>query len=161
PRLVGDALTYVVGAPALQQSADDLAKWTRYQDPRRTPAQQPIVHPTSAGLDIAGTGWPGIVKTFEATPGDSYLITTSVTAGRDGDLLDLGTWQQPQLLSRGGAASAGIPASLHLPSWFPSERAFHATAAGVRLLVYSEAPTTDFRISSLGVYHLQPAGKAA
>lgn len=159
PRLVGGETTYAVGAPALQQSADDLAKWMRYDDPRRTPAQQPIVRATAGGLDIAGTGWPGIVKTFDATPGDSYVIKTSVKGTRDGDLLYLGTWQQPQVLSLGGAASAGMPASLHLPSWFPSERGFRATAAGVRLLVYSEAPTTDFLISSLGVYRLQPAAK--
>jgi 4-amino-4-deoxy-L-arabinose transferase-like glycosyltransferase len=160
PRLVGDDITYAVGPPALQLSADDLAKWTPYDDPRRTSAQQPAVRLAAGGLDIAGAGWPGIVTTFNATPGDSYLIKTSVKGTRDGDLLYLGTWQQPQLLSLGGAASAGMPASLHLPSWFPSDRAFRATAPGVRLLIYSEAPATDFLISSLSVYRLQPVGKA-
>lgn len=160
PRLVGGDTTYVVGPPVLKQSADDLSKWTHYEDPRRTPTQQPIVRLTADGLAIAGTGWPGIVKTFEATPGDAYLVRTAVERTRDGDLLYLGMWQQPQVLSLGGAAAAGIPAPLHLPPWFPSDRAFRATAAGVRLLVYSEAPATDFVISSLSVHRLQTIGRA-
>lgn len=160
PRLIGGGTAYDIGAPALQQNADDLARWTRYDDPRRTASDRPNVRLTPAGLDIAGTGWPGIVTTFAGSPGDTYLVRSAVERTRDGDLLYLGTWQQPEVESLGGAASAGIPASLHLPAWFPSDRAFRATSAGVRLLVYSEAPTTDFVISSLAVYHLRQAGKA-
>ncbi|PYR38866.1 MAG: hypothetical protein DMF93_15275, partial [Acidobacteria bacterium] len=69
--------------------------------------------------------------------------------------------QQPQVRSLSGAASAGIPAPLAAPRWFPRERAFRATAPQVRLLVYSEAPETDFAMASLDIYRLQPAAGAA
>jgi len=159
PRLVGGATAYAVSAPALQQDAADLSRWARYDDPRRTASERSDVRLTPSGLSISGTGWPGIVATFAASPGNAYLVRSAVQGTRDGDLLYLGTWQQPQVESLGGAASSGIPASLHLPAWFPSDRAFRATSAAVRLLVYSEAPKTDFVISSLAVYDLRPAKK--
>ena len=160
PRLVGGATAYEVNAPAFQQDAADLSRWARYDDPRRTASDRPDVRLTPSGLSISGTGWPGIVATFAASPGNTYLVRSAVQGTRDGDLLYLGTWQQSQVESLGGAASSGIPASLHLPAWFPSDRAFRATSAAVRLLVYSEAPKTDFVISSLAVYDLRPADKA-
>jgi len=58
--------------------------------------------------------------------------------------------------SLAGASSAGIPAPLLREAWFPRDRAFVATAPAVNLLVYSEAPETDFVISSLDVYRLRP-----
>ena len=98
------------------------------------------------------------MTTFTAAPGESYLVRTKAEAMRAGDLLYLGMWQQSQVRSLSGAASAGIAAPLALPRWFPSDRAFRATAPAVRVLVYSEAPATDFVISSLDIYHLVPAG---
>ena len=160
PRLVGGDQTFEIGDAVLRQDTESLAGWTRYIDPRRTPAARPEVRVTDNGLAISGSGWPGIEKTFAATAGETYLVRADVDSTRDGDLLYLGMWQQAQVLSLGGAASAGIPASLNLPRWFPGERAFRATAAGVRLLVYSEAPKTDFRIRSLTINRLTPA-KAA
>ena len=98
---------------------------------------------------------------IQAVPGDSYLVRTATRQTRDGDLLYLGTWQQPQVRSLSGASSSGIPAPLLAPQWFPRDRAFRATAPEVRVLVYSEAPATDFVISSLELYRLQPATAAA
>ncbi len=80
---------------------------------------------------------------------------------RDGDLLYLGTWQQPQVRSLAGASSSGIPAPLLGEPWFPRDRAFIATAPAVRVLVYSEAPETDFVISSLEICRLRPVSDAA
>ena len=74
---------------------------------------------------------------------------------RDGDLLYLGTWQQPQVRSLSGASSSGIGAPLLSSRWFPRDRAFIATAPQVRVLVYSEAPSTDFVISSLEIVRLR------
>ena len=160
PRIVGGDAEYRVGECVARQPAEVLARWPRYDDPRRTPASHPDVRLDRAGLRISGTGWPGVVTTFAATPGDAYLISPATTRARDGDLLYIGTWQQPQVRSLSGAASAGIPAPLAAPRWFPRERAFRATSPQVRMLVYSEAPRTDFVISSLDVYRLQPAGEA-
>jgi hypothetical protein len=65
-------------------------------------------------------------------------------------------WQQPQVRSLAGASSSGIPAPLIDARWFPRDRAFRATSSSVRVLVYSEAPETDFVISSLDIYRLVP-----
>jgi len=97
---------------------------------------------------------------FNATPGDRYLVRMQESMTRDGDLLYLGTWQQPQVRSLSGASSSGIPAPLISQPWFPHERAFLATAPQVRVLLYSEAPSTDFVISSLEILRLQPATTA-
>ena len=158
PRIVGGRSEYLIGDPAMRNGAADLVRWTRYEDPRRTAAARPEVGRVEGGVHIGGTGWPGIVTTFTAAPGESYLVRTKAEAMRAGDLLYLGTWQQSQVRSLSGAASAGIAAPLALPRWFPSDRAFRATAPAVRVLVYSEAPATDFVISSLDIYHLVPAG---
>jgi hypothetical protein len=70
--------------------------------------------------------------------------------------LYLGTWRQPQVRSLAGASSSGIPAPLLREPWFPRDRAFVATTPAVSLIVYSEAPETDFVITSLDIYRLRP-----
>ena len=98
------------------------------------------------------------MKMFDATPGERYLVRAQTSMTRDGDLLYLGTWQQPQVRSLSGASSSGIPAPLIAQRWFPGERAFVATAPpGVRVLIHSEAPSTGFLISSLDIRRLRPA----
>ena len=161
PRIIGGATEYTVAEPVLTQTAAELARWPRYEDPRRTGPARQDVGPTDGGLRIAGTGWPGIVKMFEAPPGGCYLVRTRTTHTRDGDLLYLGTWQQPQVRSLAGASSSGIAAPLLREPWFPRDRAFVATASSIRVLVYSEAPETDFVISSLDIYRLRPTSEAA
>src|SRR5262249_2954779 len=69
PRLVGGQTTYETGPAVLRQTPDYLAQWKRYDDPRRTAGQEPEVKLTTDGLEVAGTGWPGIQKIFAATPG--------------------------------------------------------------------------------------------
>ena len=160
-RLIGGATELQVGAPVLSQSADDLMRWTKYDDPRRTPNAAPAVALTADGVRISGTGWPGIVKMFDATPGERYLVRAQTAMTDEGDLLYLGTWQQPQVRSLAGAASSGIPAPLIAQPWFPHDRAFIATAPQVRVLVYSEAPSVDFLISSLDILRLRPKQEAA
>jgi 4-amino-4-deoxy-L-arabinose transferase-like glycosyltransferase len=159
-RIVGGATEYRIGEQVLKQDASALAGWLRYDDPRRAATAHPNVRATADGLRISGTGWPGIVKMFRGTPGAAYLVRTTTAGVREGDLLYLGTWQQRQVRSLSGAGSAGIPAPLFLPRWFPRDRAFRATAADVRVLVYSEAPTTDFTVSSLEIDRLLPASPA-
>jgi 4-amino-4-deoxy-L-arabinose transferase-like glycosyltransferase len=161
PRIIGGATEYRIGDVVLDQTGADLARWTRYDDPRRTAAARPDVRPTGEGVRVSGTGWPGIVKMAPATPGETYLVTTATRGTRDGDLLYLGTWQQPQVQSLSGASSSGIPAPLLAPRWFPRDRAFRATANEVRVLVYSEAPETDFVISSLQIHRLGSIGRSA
>jgi hypothetical protein len=156
PRIIGGATQYTIAERVLGQGADDLARWMRYEDPRVTAAARPNVAVTGSGLRIEGTGWPGIVTMFRASPGERYLVRADTRQTRDGDLLYLGTWQQPQVRSLSGASSSGIPAPLLRDAWFPRDRAFEATAAAVRVLVYSEAPATDFLISSLDIYRLRP-----
>ena len=160
-RIVGGAAEFQVAGLLLSQSAGELASWTKYDDPRRTSSAQPSVALTPDGVRISGTGWPGIVKMLDATPGERYLVRAQTSMTRNGDLLYLGTWQQPQVRSLAGASSSGIPAPLIAPRWFPAERAFIATTPQVRVLVYSEAPSTDFAISSLDILRLQPRPEAA
>ncbi len=160
-RLIGGATELQVGEPVLSQSADDLVRWTKYDDPRRMPNAAPAIALTADGVRISGTGWPGIVKMFDATPGERYLVRAQTAMTDEGDLLYLGTWQQPQVRSLAGAASSGIPAPLIAQPWFPHDRAFIATAPQVRVLVYSEAPSVDFLISSLDILRLRPKQEAA
>jgi 4-amino-4-deoxy-L-arabinose transferase-like glycosyltransferase len=161
PRIVGGTTEYRISESVMTQTAANLAEWPRYEDPRRTAASRPEVGKIANGLRIGGTGWPGIVTTFAASAGDCYLVRTDTQRTRDGDLLYLGTWRQPQVRSLGGASSAGIAAPLLGESWFPRDRAFVATAPAVNLLVYSEAPETDFVISSLDIYRLRPVARQA
>jgi 4-amino-4-deoxy-L-arabinose transferase-like glycosyltransferase len=159
-RIVGGDVEFVAAHSVLSQRADDLAQWTKYDDPRRASTDRPSVSLTSDGVRISGTGWPGIIRMFNATPGDRYLVRLQESMTRDGDLLYLGTWQQAQVRSLSGASSSGIPAPLIAQPWFPHERAFLATAPQVRMLLYSEAPSTDFVVSSLEILRLQPATTA-
>jgi hypothetical protein len=163
-------LTYIGGATEYQstqgvlvQSAEDLSHWTRWDDPRRGPSDHPEVALSHGGLRISGTGWPGIVKMFDAEPGERYLVQALTSNTRDGDLLYLGTWQEPQVRSLAGASSSGIPGPLTLTAapWFPFTRAFIATAPKVRILLYSEAPETDFTVWSVFVYRLRPVSSGA
>ena len=154
-RIVGADADYVAGDSVLKQDAPQLASWTKYDDPRRTSTARPSVALTADGVKISGTGWPGIVKMFDAVAGEKYLVRTTTSMTRDGDLLYLGTWQQPQVRSLSNASSSGIPAPLIAAPWFPRDRAFIATAPQVRVLVYSEAPSTDFTISSLEILKLR------
>jgi 4-amino-4-deoxy-L-arabinose transferase-like glycosyltransferase len=155
-RLIGGTAEYQLGDRVLSQSTNDLSEWTRWQDPRRTPDGHPTVTASPDGLRISGTGWPGIVKMFDASPGERYLVRTQTEHTRDGDLLYLGAWQQPQVRSLAGASASGIPAPLVAPPWFPRDRAFQATAPRVQVLIYSEAATTDFAIASLDIFRLSP-----
>jgi 4-amino-4-deoxy-L-arabinose transferase-like glycosyltransferase len=156
-RIVGDAVEYAVGDRIVNQSASDLSRWTKNEDPRRTASQTPDVHLEDDTLRIAGSGYPGIVKMLPTEPGGAYLVRARTAGTQPGDLLYLGTWQQPQVRSLAGASSAGIPAALVPQPWFPHDRAFVATASAVRVLIYSEAPQTRFAVSSLDVYRLLPA----
>jgi 4-amino-4-deoxy-L-arabinose transferase-like glycosyltransferase len=156
-RIIGGDVEYRPGELVLADDASQLAGWTKYDDPRRTPNVQPSVALARGSLRISGTGWPGIVKMFNATPGEAYLVQTKTSMTHYGDLLYLGTWQQPQVRSLSGASSSGIPAPLQLPRWFPQDRAFTATAPHVRVLVYSEGGSTDFTIESLHILKLVPA----
>ncbi len=154
-RIIGGAAEYVAGESMLKQFGSQLASWTKYDDPRRSAGDRPAVNLVDGHLKISGTGWPGIVTMFEAIPGQPYLVSADTSMTRDGDLLYLGTWQQPQVHSLSGASSSGIPAPLRLPRWFPHDRAFVATAPRVRVLLYSEAPSTDFTVESLEIHMLK------
>jgi hypothetical protein len=164
PRIVGGSTEYEVGQLVMSQSPPDLAKWTHYDDPRRTPVGRPVVRPAvtegGTGLQIAGTGWPGIITTFPATPGACYLVRLDTRHTRTGDLLYVGTWKRPEARSLGGASATGVLVPLIDTRWFPPDRAFRAVAPAVQLLVYSEAPETDFAISSLDIYRLLPIAVA-
>jgi 4-amino-4-deoxy-L-arabinose transferase-like glycosyltransferase len=162
PRIVAGRDEYEIGEPVLRQTAADLARWTRYADPRRTAASPPArVELTDRGLLIAGRGWPGISHEFAGEIGAAYLVRAQTQATRDGDLLYLGTWREPQIQSLVGSSSSGLPAALVPQPWFPHDRAFVATGPRVQMLVYSEAPRTAFEITALDVYRLHRRAGAA
>jgi hypothetical protein len=107
-------------------------------------------------LRIAGTGWPGIITEYAATPGQAFVIRIAAAGARDGDLLYLGTWKRPEVLSLSRAASAGMATPLAHEPWFPGDRGFIATAPRVQIAIYSEAPSTDFSVSSVEIDRLEP-----
>lgn len=156
PKIVGGSVQYRPDAALVDANASALSAWPRYADPRRTGSQHGDVELTNDGLRIHGSGWPGIETLFTAEPGSTYIVRPVTRGTRAGDLLYLGGWEQPQVQSLSGASSAGIPAPLLAPAWFPRDRAFRATSAAVRIRIYSEAPQTDFVISSLQIARLQP-----
>ena len=160
PRIIGDGLEYRLGDRTVLGPAE-LRHWSAYDDPRRRPSDTPSVSTTADGLRISGTGWPGIITDYPATPGDAYLIRVDASGAGDGDLLYLGTWKEPQVLSLGRAASAGMATPLAHAPWFPGDRAFIATAPRVQTAIYSEAPRTDFSVASVEVIRLIPAAPAA
>jgi 4-amino-4-deoxy-L-arabinose transferase-like glycosyltransferase len=130
--------------------------WIDYVDPRRTPANQPPhIERTSEGVRVSGGNWPGVERYIDVTPGQRYLITYTVEGARAQDLLYIGRWERPEVTSLSGASAAGFPAPLAVPDWFPSMRGFVATSARVRLLLYSEAPRSDFRVRSVTLTHLR------
>jgi 4-amino-4-deoxy-L-arabinose transferase-like glycosyltransferase len=154
-RILGGATTYRIGEVVNHWSAKQLAAWPRYADPRRRPGDRPDVSLSGGDLRISGTGWPGIDIDYPATVGDAYLVRASVRNARDGDLLYLGTWKQPQVLSLSGGSSAGMPTPLAHEPWFPADRAFIATAPRVQIAIYSEAPRTDFTVAGVDIYRLR------
>lgn len=162
PRIVAGRTEYEIGEPVLRQTAADLAHWPRYEDPRRTAASPPSqVELTDRGLLIAGGGWPGISYNFAGEAGASYLVRAQTVDTRDGDLLYLGTWREPQMRSLVGSSSSGVPGALIRQPWFPHERAFVQTGPRVQMLVYSESPRTAFEIVELDVYRLSPRAGAS
>jgi len=157
PRIVGGATVYRVGERLADFGPTDLATWPRYADPRRRAEDTPHVTASQSALRISGAGWPGIALDFSATVGDAYLIRVASAGERAGDLLYLGTWKPPlQVLSLSGASSAGMPTPLAHEPWFPGDRAYVATAPRVPIAIYSEAPQTDFTVSSVEIYRLTP-----
>jgi hypothetical protein len=160
PRIIGDGIEYRLGEPWARLGPLELQHWAFYDDPRRRASDAPSVSTTADGLRIAGTGWPGITTDYPVTTGDAYLVRVEASRARDGDLLYLGTWKQPQVLSLGGASSAGMATPLAHAPWFPGDRAFVATASRVQTAIYSEAPRTDFLVASVEIIHLIPATSA-
>ncbi len=156
PKMIGGSIEYRADGLVVDDDAAKLAAWPRYNDPRRTATQQPQVELSDGALRIRGSGWPGIETTIRAEPGATYLVRPATSGTRDGDLLYLGGWERPQVLSLSGASAAGIPGALRTPTWFPHERAFRATDEAVRIRIYSEAPQTDFLVSALQIARLQP-----
>jgi 4-amino-4-deoxy-L-arabinose transferase-like glycosyltransferase len=159
PRIIGDGIEYRIGDRTTLGPAE-LQRRTSYDDPRRQPGDSPSVSTTADGLRVAGTGWPGITTEYPATPGEAYLVRVNASGTRVGDLLYLGTWKKPQVLSLGGASSAGMATPLAHEPWFPGDRAFIATAPRVQTAIYSEAPRTDFSVASVEIVHLIPAAPA-
>jgi hypothetical protein len=106
---------------------------------------------------LSGGNWPGIERYVDVVPGERYLVTFDVDHARDRDLLYIGRWERPEVLSLSGASAAGIAVPLAMPGWFPSMRGFIATAPRVRLLVYSEAPETDLLLRELTLTRLRQA----
>jgi hypothetical protein len=161
-RVIGGGTTYRVEEPPNRLSASDLNAWARYEDPRRTGFNQPDVSMDATGrLRIAGTGWPGIITEYAVTPGQAFLIRIIAAGAREGDLLYLGTWKRPEVLSLSHAASAGMATPLAHEPWFPGDRGFIATASRVQIAIYSEAPRTDFSVSSIEIDRLEPVSPAS
>jgi 4-amino-4-deoxy-L-arabinose transferase-like glycosyltransferase len=154
-RIVGDAVEYVPGDSALRQTSAELSLWPKYEDARRSSSSRPSVRLDDDGLRVSGTGWPGIQYPFPAARGERYLVRSDVARARPGDLLYLGMWQHPQVLSLSGASSSGIAVPLMLPAWFPHDRAFVATGSPVRVVMYSEAPETDFLVRNFSIHRLR------
>jgi len=157
PLIVGGATVYRLGERLADFGPADLVKWPRYDDPRRRADAAPQVTASEMALRISGTGWPGIALDFPSTVGGAYLIRVAAAGERAGDLLYLGTWKPPlQVVSLSGASSAGMPTPLAHEPWFPGDRAYVATAPRVPIAIYSEAPLTDFTVSSVQIYRLTP-----
>ena len=88
------------------------------------------------------------------TPGSHYLVDIDFSGTHPGDLPDIGRWQRPEVTSLAGNSAAGMPMTLERHDWFPLALAFTAVADRVRLLLYSEAPRTDFLVPGLSVREL-------
>ncbi len=157
PPILAGATAYRIAERVADFTAADLLERPRYEDPRRRPDDRPQVALASDALRISGTGWPGITLDFAATVGGRYLVRVEASGARDGDLLYIGTWKPPlQVVSLSGGSSAGMPTPLAREPWFPGDRAFVATAPHVPIAIYSEAPRTDFTVSSVQIFRLTP-----
>ena len=113
------------------QRAGNLARWTRYEDPRgppprSRPSAQTDRRPRDRRHRLAGHR----ARCSRRRPASGISSGRTRRTTRDGDLLYLGTWQQPQVRSLSGASSSGIAAPLIREPWFPHDRAFEATARG-------------------------------
>jgi 4-amino-4-deoxy-L-arabinose transferase-like glycosyltransferase len=160
-RLIGGTSTVTPTSDRIAYGPAELAGWNTYIDPRpRSSHIEPMVHRHHAGVRLSGGNWPGIERYVDVVPGERYLVTYDVEQARDRDLLYIGRWERPEVLSLSGASAAGIAVPLAMPAWFPSMRGFIATAPRVRLLVYSEAPETDLLLRTLTLTRLksQPDG---
>jgi len=138
------------------RDAGDMRAWVDYVDPRRTAADPPPrIDRTTQGVRVSGSDWPGVERYIDVTPGERYLITYAVDGAGPQDLLYVGRWERPEVTSLGGASAAGFPSPLAIPEWFPSMRGFVATSSRVRLLLYSEAPRTNFLVRAVTLTHLK------
>lgn len=157
-RLVGGTATVTPTSDRMVNGPAELAGWSTYVDPRpRSSPTEPAVHRQHAGVRLSGGNWPGIERYVDVVAGERYLVTYDVEHARDRDLLYIGRWERPEVLSLSGASAAGIMVPLAMPEWFPSMRGFIATAPRVRLLVYSEAPETDLLLRALTLTRLSHA----
>jgi len=157
-RLVGGTAIVTPTSDRTVYGPAELADWSTYVDDRRRSSRtEPSVHRQHAGVRLSGGNWPGIERYVDVVPGERYLVTFDVDHARDRDLLYIGRWERPEVLSLSGASAAGIAVPLAMPGWFPSMRGFIATAPRVRLLVYSEAPETDLLLRELTLTRLRQA----
>ena len=158
PRLIGGTATLTPDDETRVFGPRELAGWAEYHDPRASNAvRRAIVDRNANGVRLAGGTWPGIERYLEVKEGERYLVTFDVDGAADRDLLYLGRWERPEVQSLSGASAAGIVVPLRTPAWFPTTRGFIATAPGVRMLFYSEAPQTDFRVKRVVVTRAVPA----
>jgi len=162
-RLVGGMATVTSTSDRTAYGPAELAGWRTYVDPRpRSSRAEPSVRRQGSGVRLSGGNWPGIERYVDVVAGERYLVTYDADHARDRDLLYIGRWERPEVLSLSGASAAGIVVPLAMPGWFPSMRGFIATAPRVRLLVYSEAPETDLLLRQLTLTRLsqvQPDGR--
>ena len=158
-RIVGGATEYEVGEtccgrrPPISRTGRD----TRIRGATRRRRRHGSRSPATA-LRIAGSGWPGIVRCSTAKPESGISCATDDAATRDGDLLYLGTWREPQMQSLAGSSSSGIPAPLIPQPWFPATVRSSRLGPRFECSIYSEAPRTD--VPDLVARHL-PSAPAA
>jgi 4-amino-4-deoxy-L-arabinose transferase-like glycosyltransferase len=161
-RLVGGPMSLMPTEDHRVEGPRELAQWDTYADPRPRKSGTPaVVERRGDAVRLAGSNWPGIERYVDVVEGGRYLLTYDVEHARDGDLMYVGRWERPEVLSLSGASSAGVMIPLARPAWFPAMRGFIATAPRVRLLIYSEASTTDVLIRELTLTRLTSDGAAA
>ena len=158
PIIVGGRERLRIDAPVWAPTDEEVTRLPRYEDSRKSAgAPAPRVEIEADAVRISGTQWPGLETHLPVTPGQRYLVTFEADEAEPGDLLFLGRWDKPEVLTLSGSGSAGFFASLATTPWFPSDRAFVATSDHVTLRVYSEMPSADFKLRTLKVYRLVPA----
>jgi len=158
PFVAGPEFTYRRGPTVFEDAGARLARWKPSEDPRRRSGLgEQVIELTGDGLRVAGSQWPGATITVSTEPGQSYLLATEAAGVTSEDLVFIGRWEPSEATSLSGAANGGIVVPLNCPSWFPSAQAFTALANRVRLLYYSEARHTDFRLRKVTLYKLTRA----